>query len=137
MTLCLKLDGGCDGITPPKCSPNSNVSKLFQLSGGFRSRVARKFDADQQLQQHLSELETLDVFTSPIVVLGEKFSEISAATGECVQTTFVKENSSSGFDGLPHSPFLPLLLLISLISLIVLIPLIFSFRRRRGKFTLQ
>lgn len=79
VTLCLKLDGGCLGITPPKCQE----TKLHHLhnnatnQGLKRSRLASKRQIRSKNFETKDQIFTpLDVFTKQIMILDEHFSDL-------------------------------------------------------------
>uniref|UniRef100_A0AC34GTU8 Uncharacterized protein n=1 Tax=Panagrolaimus sp. ES5 TaxID=591445 RepID=A0AC34GTU8_9BILA len=73
VTLCLKLDGGCNGITPPNCPETlAHHTHTAQLQHG-----AKKLRKTRKTPSRRSDPDTLDVFTKPIMVVDENFSDIT------------------------------------------------------------
>ena len=70
VTLCLKLDGGCSGISPPRC-PETKPRHLNELQTISRRRSKSKVVK----KSRRSNPETMDVFTKPVMVK-LKFFEI-------------------------------------------------------------
>uniref|UniRef100_A0A1I8BI49 VWFA domain-containing protein n=1 Tax=Meloidogyne hapla TaxID=6305 RepID=A0A1I8BI49_MELHA len=76
VTLCLKLDGGCSGISPPHC-PETKPRHLNELQTISRRRSKSKVFTKKSRR---SNPETMDVFTKPMMIIDEQFKEI---TEEC------------------------------------------------------
>jgi hypothetical protein len=107
VTLCLKLDGGCNGITPPKC-PETKPHHLLRQ----RKRLLRKSRAAAHLEQHASE-GTFDLFTKSLMVVDEEFADLA----DCQMFSKKGDNFLSYWG----SPGLPMVLLtgLTLLNLIV------------------
>lgn len=78
VTLCLKLDGGCGGITPPKC-PETKPLHL-NLQNAKRSRRLRKSRSHLNRGVKSGKYEpsdTLDVFTKPVMIVDDQFAELT------------------------------------------------------------
>ncbi|KAI1721509.1 von willebrand factor type A domain-containing protein [Ditylenchus destructor] len=78
VTLCLKLDGGCSGITPPKC-PETKPLHL-NLQNAKRSRRLRKSRSHFNRGVKSGKYEpsdTLDVFTKPVMIVDDQFAELT------------------------------------------------------------
>ncbi|CAD5215314.1 unnamed protein product [Bursaphelenchus okinawaensis] len=71
LTLCLKYDGGCAGITPPKCPETQAHSHIHDHQRRRKSKreliPGPKYDP----------AETLDVFTKPLMVIDEDFAKLT------------------------------------------------------------
>lgn len=77
VTLCLKFDGGCLGITPPKCQEtkphHSQIGEAHH--GSKRSRLALKRRIRSQRFETRDQLFTsLDIFTKPIMIVDKQFA---------------------------------------------------------------
>lgn len=111
VTLCIKLDGGCVGITPPKC-PETKPLHLHQLGPGFtggggvggsalkRNRLAlrRRTRAEKQQSRRWDKdpsLSSMDVFTRPIMIVDEQFSDIAECPLKSEGNNGAKQSSSS------------------------------------------
>lgn len=66
VTLCLKLDGGCIGISPPRC-PETKPRHLAELQS-IRRRAKSKFTRKSRRSNPETGEQTLDVFTRPMMV---------------------------------------------------------------------
>nr|CAD2165253.1 unnamed protein product [Meloidogyne enterolobii] len=86
VTLCLKLDGGCAGISPPNC-PETKPRHLNELQTISRRRSKSKVFTKKSRR---SNPETMDVFTKPMMIIDEQFKEL---TEECQQNP--SKNTSS------------------------------------------
>lgn len=75
VTLCLKYDGGCVGITPPKCP---ETSAHVHTHNRFHKNKARRSKRDLAIQSaDYDPASTLDVFTKPLMVVDEQFADLT------------------------------------------------------------
>lgn len=73
VTLCLKYDGGCSGITPPKC-PETAAHHLHQHMGRKRAKLRRSRELVAQTRHDPDQ--TFDLFTKPLMVVDEQFADV-------------------------------------------------------------
>jgi len=75
VTLCLKIDDGCKGITPPKC-PETKPRHILPVYASRRAKS--KLKKIRRLRDTESdEGGTLDVFTKPMMIVDEQFSQLA------------------------------------------------------------
>lgn len=90
VTLCLKLDGGCVGITPPKCP--ETVASHAHTHNRFHKNKLRRSRRDLSIQRSAYDPSTtIDVFTKPLIVVDEQF----AALADCPLLSPASSSSSS------------------------------------------
>ncbi|CAD5221264.1 unnamed protein product [Bursaphelenchus xylophilus] len=71
LTLCLKYDGGCAGITPPKCPETQAHSHIHD------HQRRRKSKRDLVPGPRYDPADTLDVFTKPLMVVDDNFAKLA------------------------------------------------------------
>lgn len=76
VTLCLKLDGGCNQITPPKCPETKPLHLPLLGNKNKKSRIRKSRDLRKSRPRSLNGLETVDVFTKPVLIVEEQFASI-------------------------------------------------------------
>lgn len=80
LTLCLKYDGGCAGITPPRCPETHAHAHAHDHQ---RRRMVMRHKSKRDLvysQVTATGAETLDVFTRPLMVVDE---QLAAQLDQC------------------------------------------------------
>ncbi|KAI6214831.1 hypothetical protein M3Y94_00314700 [Aphelenchoides besseyi] len=75
VTLCLKYDGGCAGITPPNCP--ETVAHHAHNHQRLRKNRLRRTRRDEPSAQNYDSANTVDVFTKPIMVVDDQFAELA------------------------------------------------------------
>lgn len=87
VTLCLKYDGGCNGVTPPDCPvTQAHHTHDAQLQHGKKLRKIRN-------SQRKNDPDTLDVFTKPIMVVDDEFAKLADCS--LLQEAAISNDNSS------------------------------------------
>lgn len=125
VTLCLKLDGGCLGITPPKC-PETKPLHLQQNGavqhGAKRSRLAsRRRSRSQRIDTTNPTLTPLDVFTKPIMIIDEQFAGLVDCSflDTPLNNTSLQNSKNAGFWQQKMSISAPIFAALTILNLIV------------------
>lgn len=130
VTLCIKYDGGCAGITPPKCPETAASHAHTHNHNRFHKNKLRRTRRELTIQkQTYDPANTLDVFTKPLMVLDEQF----AAIADCPLISSNSTNEKNAW----NSVILLALALMTALNLTFIVVSIWLFLRKRFVHTLD